>query len=411
MPEKHTVELASTTPGQTGIFRHKAAQQTLLLPAPGGRSDAPHLMTLYENFQSGLAIEGGSRPCFGVRAQHIATRAPLNHYTWQSYAQVWQQVLEFGSGLMQLAHLHPQVTQSAKSYFDGAADVAVTDRMVAVGDKQLRVQVQWNVGLYSINRPEWVVCEQACNAWSLVSVALYDTLGPDTLEYCVNHAELGVIACSMDKIPALLKVKAKCPTLKLILCMDDLKPDSRSAQILHAWASEKDVVILDFKQVRALGVKNKFEVIPPRPEDIATICYTSGTTGNPKGALLMHKNFVAAANSVRYSGIDMTKEDVMISYLPLAHCFERVVEAAMYSVGGAVGFYRGDVLTLVEDVAALKPTWSMAQSRRLGSVDGSSARQSVTSCPTSGVAKVSTVPGTWSSLIVYVPYWVAVFAL
>eukprot|EP00158_Paraphelidium_tribonemae_P005874 Partr_v1_DN27569_c0_g1_i2_m30384 putative Acyl-CoA synthetase long-chain family member len=137
--------------------------------------------------------------------------------------------------------------------------------------------------------------------------------------------------------------------------MDSL--DNReSAHILRSWASEKGVLIVTMSELEVVGIENPLSHIPPRSEDLATICYTSGTTGNPKGAMLIHKNFVASGHSVAYHGIEFHSSDVMISYLPLAHCFERVLHVAMYNAGASIGFYRGDVLLLVEDIACLRPT-------------------------------------------------------
>lgn len=260
---------------------------------------------------------------------------------YKTYAQVHRDFMDIGSGLMKMASKFPEITKNRKYHSNNTRG---------------ELPVQWHVGLYSVNREEWVVAEQACNAFSLITVALYDTLGPNALEFSINHSELGIVVCTADKIPNLLKVASKCPVLKIIVSMDKLPADQRSTSILMEWASDKNIALLDFETLQALGRKSPLQAIPPRPDDVATICYTSGTTGNPKGAMLLHKNFVVSANSIRYHSTKIDHSDLMISYLPLAHCFERVLEACMFSVGGAIGFYMGDVLNLVDDIAALKPT-------------------------------------------------------
>uniref|UniRef100_A0A8R7QDE5 4-coumarate--CoA ligase n=1 Tax=Triticum urartu TaxID=4572 RepID=A0A8R7QDE5_TRIUA len=94
---------------------------------------------------------------------------------------------------------------------------------------------------------------------------------------------------------------------------------------------------------------------PPKPEDVATICYTSGTTGTPKGAVLSHENLIAnvAGSSL---GVKFYPSDVYISYLPLAHIYERANQIALLHYGVAIGFYQGDNLKLMDDLAALRPT-------------------------------------------------------
>jgi hypothetical protein len=64
---------------------------------------------------------------------------------------------------------------------------------------------------------EWVLVDAACHAYSMASVPLYDTLGPDTVEYIANHAGLAAVACSADVLPKLLEVLPRCSTLKLVV--------------------------------------------------------------------------------------------------------------------------------------------------------------------------------------------------
>lgn len=72
--------------------------------------------------------------------------------------------------------------------------------------------------------------------------------------------------------------------------------------------------------------------------------------------MMTHRNIMAVVSAAFYAGVVITKDDVHLSYLPLAHMFERIVEVAMWAAGGAVGFYQGDTLKLVEDIQTLRPT-------------------------------------------------------
>ncbi|KAI4368336.1 hypothetical protein MLD38_016904 [Melastoma candidum] len=104
-----------------------------------------------------------------------------------------------------------------------------------------------------------------------------------------------------------------------------------------------------------VGQSNLQPFYPPNPDDIATICYTSGTTGTPKGAVLTHGSLVASV-----AGSTMNTKfypsDVAISYLPLAHIYERANQIMAVHFGIAVGFYQGDNLKLMDDMATLRPT-------------------------------------------------------
>jgi long-chain acyl-CoA synthetase len=79
---------------------------------------------------------------------------------------------------------------------------------------------------------------------------------------------------------------------------------------------------------------------PPKADSVCTICYTSGTTGMPKGAVLTHRNVVSVCSALATVNTSIGPGDIYLSFLPLAHMFERLVECGTFSHGGAVGFYR-----------------------------------------------------------------------
>ena len=94
---------------------------------------------------------------------------------------------------------------------------------------------------------------------------------------------------------------------------------------------------------------------PSSPDDLYTICYTSGTTGLPKGVMLSHGNL--AADIAGVAGlIQVNPNDIHISYLPMAHIYERVMILSIIYHGASAGFYGGDVFKLTEDLAVLRPT-------------------------------------------------------
>jgi long-chain acyl-CoA synthetase len=82
---------------------------------------------------------------------------------------------------------------------------------------QLGIPPTSMLGLYSVNCKEWVLLDAAAHAYSMISVPLYDTLGPDAVEYICNHAELAAVGCSAAVLPTLLSCIARCPTVKLLV--------------------------------------------------------------------------------------------------------------------------------------------------------------------------------------------------
>jgi long-chain acyl-CoA synthetase len=145
--------------------------------------------------------------------------------------------------------------------------------------------------IYSQNRPEWVLCEQACYNHSLVLVPLYDTLGPDACAFIVNQTESTVVVVEDDKKVNLLLDKAP-RNLKKLIVIKALRPATAQR------AKNRGIDIHTFDEVEKLGAAKNYPEVPPRPSDVCTICYTSGTTGSPKGVMLTHQNVLACIVSV-----------------------------------------------------------------------------------------------------------------
>ena len=116
------------------------------------------------------------------------------------------------------------------------------------------------------------------------------------------------------------------------------------------------------------SAKQPFEINPPSSSTLATICYTSGTTGNPKGALLTHKNFIMVANGASKKIVKLEETDTHFSYLPLAHIFERVMHVALYAYGAKVVFSSGDIKLVTAELVQIKPTFFIAVPRVLSKI-------------------------------------------
>ncbi|XP_039632432.1 long-chain-fatty-acid--CoA ligase 5 isoform X1 [Polypterus senegalus] len=271
--------------------------------------------TLYEVFQRGLHVSGNG-PCLGYRK-------PKQPYQWLTYKQVSNKAEFLGSAL-----LHRGLKPAANQF----------------------------IGIFAQNRPEWIISELACYTYSMVAVPLYDTLGPEALVFIIKKAEISTVICDKpDKAEILLSNSEKglTPVLNTIILMDSFESE------LKERGAKCSVEILSMQETEELGKNNLRKPIPPKPEDLSIVCFTSGTTGDPKGAMLTHENVVAdAAGFIKSleSTFSPVPDDVTISYLPLAHMFERVVQTVLYSNGARVGFFQGDVRLLTDDMKALKPT-------------------------------------------------------
>jgi long-chain acyl-CoA synthetase len=99
-------------------------------------------------------------------------------------------------------------------------------------------------------------------------------------------------------------------------------------------------------------------------------CYTSGTTGDPKGAMISHGSFVSTFSMADYFKINLDETDVAISYLPYGHTFEQCIFMLSISKGFSHGYYSGNPLKLLEDISVLKPTLFCSVPRILNRVYG-----------------------------------------
>lgn len=202
---------------------------------------------------------------------------------------------------------------------------------------------------------EWVLAEYATYALGGATCPLYDTLGPDTVSFIFAQTGTTAVVCSRAELSRVCEAKqsGECPRLKHVILVDGVTTSALGL------AQPTQLNLVSFAKVEAMGAEliatTGHKHSPPSSKDVATFCYTSGTTGVPKGALITHENFLSAiAGLQKTSAIEPF--DRHLSYLPLPHIFERCVLSQMLMAGASVAFYRGNPLWLIEDLQACRPT-------------------------------------------------------
>lgn len=332
-------------PDRTPVYRHWK-----LTDGPLISRFSEKIRTMHDVFEDS-ARKYPSRNFLGWRAWNAEKRAHEPKYTYLTYAQGAERRKNIGAGVVEL---HKRIGVTA--------------------DKHA-------VGLWAPNCPEWQLFDLACVSQSLWTVSLYETLGPETSEYIINHSELVCVASSLPHIPALIKLAPRTPGLKIIISLDPLDAGEPAAStklaLLNQMAADAGLQIFSLEQVEAIGAQSGRPMRPPHEGDIITINYTSGTTGDPKGVLLRHSHAVAAIYSAIAMG-QFRNGDNHISYLPLAHIFGRMQDQLNIAIGGTTSYFRGDILGLVEDLKLVRPNYfasvprlynRFAQSIRIATVE------------------------------------------
>ncbi len=207
------------------------------------------------------------------------------------------------------------------------------------------------VALISENRPEWVIADQACAALGAVTVPVYPTMNAKQTEYIFRDAGVSLaILSNRFQYTKVSKFRDSLRSLDLVVVMNDRSDitDQRVTSFLtliergkRFAEADPDYLELSRKMVRG--------------SDLLTFIYTSGTTGEPKGVMLTHQNLVTNIISAA-SVIDINPTDVLLSFLPLSHSFERMAGYYTAMACGATIAYAESVDTVRDNMLEVRPT-------------------------------------------------------
>eukprot|EP01054_Gregarina_sp_Poly1_P005760 Gregarina_sp_Poly_1__5759@NODE_302_length_9747_cov_161_916736_g261_i0_p2_GENE_NODE_302_length_9747_cov_161_916736_g261_i0NODE_302_length_9747_cov_161_916736_g261_i0_p2_ORF_typecomplete_len681_score88_59AMPbinding/PF00501_28/3_7e81GH3/PF03321_13/0_13_NODE_302_length_9747_cov_161_916736_g261_i045776619 len=291
--------------------------------------------TAYDIFQHGLH-QSRNQPCLGKRQS-----GKPDGYVWWTYGEVENMSKMIGSAILHRGLIKTQKFPEEKYVPAQKLDI---------------------LGIVSKNRVEWFVTEQAANYYNFTLVPLYNTLGEEAINHILAKTKMTCLAASETDLVVIMELlrgagskRNDCISSAIVFDSPTSSTERLAKELgieLHFWVDLMD-------HAKTSGI---FKPRLPNPENVQTICFTSGTTGIPKGVIITHKMFASMINAAHVgplmpgASIHLGPNDLHISYLPLAHVFERAIACLMWYAGAKIAIYGGEPKDLMDDIKAARPT-------------------------------------------------------
>ena len=329
---EYSVFCSNKKEGETPILRHPLMANKELL-----KTNKFNVRTTWEAMENNLKKGNGEVRMLGYR-KRLSKNNFEKKFSWLTYRYIYDNCIYFAKG-MEFFNLCPLV-HSQNS-----------------GDFRF-------LGIHSKNRKEWIIAFLGSHANDRTIVAIYDTLGEQAVEYIFKQTKLETILIEASNLPKILKLikEKRGNKLKNLIVMD-----SEDEPIIIQELKSLGINIYTFDEIIETGkTKGKNIVLTPaKPESICSICYTSGTTGIPKGAMITHEALESTIDCMDHTGFEYLKEDVYLSYLPYAHMMETLIFTLIMTHGRTLAIYSGNPRNLLEDAKICKPSIMTAVPRIL----------------------------------------------
>jgi fatty acid CoA ligase FadD9 len=272
------------------------------------------------------------RPALGERAytQAATGQAPafLPEFRTITYQTVWRRTADLATGLTR----DPRTTLRAGEV----------------------------VGIYGFGSIEYVLADLACLYAGAASAVLQMGMPAEDLAHLVNEAGFAIIVCALENLPAVLMVLPDCPSLRSVVVMDCRGEGARDAALLASARAQTPLPLPTLEEIARLGQAGAPlapSVPAPGTDPLATLMYTSGSTGFPKGAMLPQSVW---RSHWRLSSLTQLLQfpSIGINFYPLSHAMGRNAVMRTLALGGAMHFtLKSDLSTLFEDIRLVRPTF------------------------------------------------------
>ena len=229
-------------------------------------------------------------------------------------------------------------------------EVAETVREVAAGLLDLGVKSGDRVAIMAYNRPEWLVADLAIMSAGAITVPIYHTSTRTQSDYILKKGGVDIAFVARSEKAAMLTT---CDAaIKTIISLDPVGVDTAGG-----CATDFNDLRMRGREVLASGrvkeLDNRTKGI--KPDDCATIIFTSGTTGSPKGVMLSHTNILSDAKAC-LEAQPVSTDDIFLSFLPLSHSFERTAGQFLMLVAGANTAYAESIRAIADNIREVRPT-------------------------------------------------------
>jgi long-chain acyl-CoA synthetase len=223
--------------------------------------------------------------------------------------------------------------------------IAAATRRMRAGLLKLGLRPGDRVAILAENCPEWVIADLAALGMGAIVVPLYPTSAAEEIEHVLSDSEARAIAVAGgDHLNRITALAGRLPALEVIV-------DLRSAASPRPSASARPLIVT----LEELSSSAEASLSETTPSDVATIIYTSGTTGASKGVVLTHGNILANCEAA-LAALDLNDTDMTLSFLPVAHSFERTAGYYTVMTGGGTIAYAEGLGQIAQNLVEVNPT-------------------------------------------------------